>query len=156
MAWWFAALAMWLLIVAASLIHPKHPLPGSMDLRRRTAEVQEKNLRSYLATGDRSYLSGTPHMDIPYGDAERLRQLLDTPQIGAALPPQLFSRDPPSNWVEAFKRAFLGGAYGWLGGGLLLLFALIARGTSGRGRFTGDPARCESPPLSLSSESGAA
>jgi hypothetical protein len=134
-AWWLAALAVWLVIVAPSLIHPKHPLPFSMDLRRRTDEVQEKNLRSYLATGDRSYLAGAFIIDIPYGDAERLRELLGTPQIRAALPPQLLSRDPPSNWVEAFKRAFLGGAYGWLGAGLLLLFALIARGALGKRRL---------------------
>ena len=58
--WWSAALAAWLVIVAASLVRPAHPLPGSMDLRRQTADVQEKNLRFYLATGDASYLAGAP------------------------------------------------------------------------------------------------
>jgi hypothetical protein len=46
--WWSAALAAWLVIVAASLVRPVHPLPGSMDLRRQTADVQAKNLRFYL------------------------------------------------------------------------------------------------------------
>ena len=125
--WPSLALAGWLVIVAGSLIHPKHPLPGSMELRHRTAEAQENNLRGYLAAGDLSRLAGAPLMDIPYPDAGRLRQLLDTPSIRAALPPALLSRAPPSDWVETFKRVFLGGGYGWLGAGVLLLIAVIAR-----------------------------
>jgi hypothetical protein len=125
--WRSAALAAWLVIVAASLIHPAHPLPGSMDLRRQTADAQEKNLRFYLVTGDASYLAGAPLMDIPYPEATRLRELLDAPEIRAALPPDLLSRDTPSNWVEAFKRTFLGQGYVWLGAGVLLLIAFVAR-----------------------------
>ncbi len=124
--WRSAALAAWLVIVAASLIYPAHPLPGSMDLRRQTADTQEKNLRSYLATGDASYLAGAPLMVIPYPEATRLRELLDAPQIRAALPPDLLSRDTPSNWVEAFKRTFLGQGCVWLGAGVLLLIASVA------------------------------
>jgi hypothetical protein len=124
--WWLAALAAWLVIVAASLVRPAHPLPGSMDLRRQTAEVQEQNLRGYLAGGDPSRLAGAPLIDIPYPNADRLRALLDSPSIRSILPPQLLSRDPPSNWVETFKRTFLGGGYGWLGAGVLLLVAVIA------------------------------
>jgi hypothetical protein len=128
--WWSAALAAWLIVVAASLVYPKHPLPGSMDLRRRTAEVQENNLRGYLATGDESRLAGEPLMDIPYPDAGRLRELLDAPSIRAVLPPPLLSRDQRTNWGEAFKRAFLGGAYGWLGAGIVLLLAIMIRGVT--------------------------
>jgi len=124
---WLAALGTWLVIVAGSLVHPKHPLPGSMELRRQTAEAQENSLRLYLATGDSSRLAGAPLVDIPYPDAGQLRQLLDTPSIRAALPPELLSRDPPSNGVETFKRTFLGGAYVWLGASILLLFAVLAR-----------------------------
>jgi hypothetical protein len=124
--WRPAALAAWLVIVAASLIHPAHPLPGSMELRRQSAEVQEKNLRGYLATGDASYLAGAPLMDIPYPDAPQLRAMLDTPEIRAALPPELLSRTPPSNWVEAFKATFLAQGYTWLGAGVLLLIVVIA------------------------------
>jgi hypothetical protein len=126
--WWSAALAGWLVIVAVSFVDPAHPLPGSMELRRKTADVEEKNLRGYLTTGDASYLAGAPLMDIPYPEATRLRQLLDTSQIRAVLPPKLLSRDAPSNWVEAFKRTFLAQGYTWLGAGvLLLLLTVIAR-----------------------------
>jgi hypothetical protein len=125
--WWSAALAAWLVIVAASLVRPAHPLPGSMDLRRQTADVQERNLRFYLATGDASYLAGAPLMDIPYPEATRLRELLDAPELRAALPPELLSRNTPSNWVEAFKRTFLAQGYIWLGAGVLLLIAFVAR-----------------------------
>ena len=126
--WWSAALAVWLFIVAASLIRPAHPLPGSMEWRRETAEVQEKNLRLYVGTGDASHLAGAPLFDIPYPEATRLRELLDTPAIRAALPPELLSRDAPSDWVEAFKRTFLGQGYVWLGAGFLLLICVVALG----------------------------
>jgi len=141
--WWSAALAAWLVIVVASLARPPHPLPGSLDLRRETAGVQARSLRGYLATGDASYLTGVPLMDIPYSEAARLRELLDTPEIRAALPPELLSRDKPSNWIETFKRIFLSGRYGWLGAGVLLLIAVLGRealapvGSTARGLAAG-------------------
>ena len=125
--WWSAALAAWLVIVAASLVRPAHPLPGSMEWRRQTAEVQENNVRSYLATGDASSLDRAQLFEIPYSDATRLRQLLDAPEIHAALPPELFSRDTPPNWVEAIKRTFLAQGYTWLGAGILLLLLVVVR-----------------------------
>ena len=124
--WWSVALAAWLLIVVASLVRPAHPLPGSIEWRRQTAEVQERNLRDYLTTGDASYLAGVPLSDIPYFEATRLRELLSAPEIRAALPPQLLSRDAPSDWVEAFKRTFLGQGYVWLSVGFLLLIGVVA------------------------------
>jgi hypothetical protein len=52
-----------------------------------------------------------------------LRELLDAPEVRAALPPQLLGRDPPSNWVEGFKKVFLAQGYIWLG--VLLLFVVV-------------------------------
>jgi hypothetical protein len=126
--WWSAALATWLFIVAASLVRPAHPLPGSVEWRRQTAEVQERNVHLYLATGDASYLAGVPLSDIPYFEAPRLRELLGAPEIRAALPPELLSREAPSNGVEAFKRIFLGQGCVWLGVGFSLLLGVVALG----------------------------
>src|SRR5271157_2629101 len=121
-------LAAWLALVAASLAHEERHLPAYFSYRRQIAEVQAQNLRSYLATGDASYLAGVPGVEIPYPVSSRLREVLDMPEIRAALPPQLLSRDAPPNWVEAFKRNFLGHGFTWLGSGVVLLIVIIARG----------------------------
>jgi hypothetical protein len=126
--WWSVALAAWLFIVAASLVRPAHPLPGSVEWRRQTADVQERNLRSYLATGDASHLAGAPLSDIPYFEAPRLRELLGAPEIRAVMPPELLSREAPSNGVEVFKRIFLGQGCVWLGVGFSLLIGVVALG----------------------------
>ena len=125
--WWSAALAAWLVIVAASLVHPAHPLPGSMDLRRQTADVEERNLRFYLATGDASYLAGAPLIDIPYPEATRLRQLLDTPRFARPCR-QSFSRGMRRRIGSKRSRGLSSAqGYTWLGAGVLLLIAVIAR-----------------------------
>jgi hypothetical protein len=67
-------------------------------------------------------------LEIPYPVSSRLRELLDAPEIRSALPPELLSRDKPLNAVEAFKRTFLSQGYLWLGAGVLLLIAIMARG----------------------------
>jgi hypothetical protein len=122
------ALAAWLAVVAASLAHQARHVPPLLDARRQTAEVQAKNLRGYLAAGGPSYLRGEPELEIPYPEAGRLRELLDAPEIRSALPPELFSREKPANAVEAFKRSFLTQGAIWLGAGVLLLGAIMARG----------------------------
>jgi hypothetical protein len=122
------ALAAWLAVVAASLAHEARHVPRLLDFRRQTAEVQAKNLRFYLATRDPFYLSGAAESEIPYPVSTRLRELLDTPEIRSALPPELLSREKPSNAVEAFKRTFLAQGSIWLGAGVLLLIAVMARG----------------------------
>jgi hypothetical protein len=121
------ALAAWLTLVAASLAHQARHAPRLLDARRQNAEVQAKNLRAYLAAGDPSYLKGAPELEIPYPVSSRLRELLDTPEIRSALPPELLSREKPLNAVEAFKRTFLTQGAIWLGAGVLLLIAIIAR-----------------------------
>jgi hypothetical protein len=126
--WASLALVAWLAVVTASLMHQARHLPGYLSYRRQTAEVQTKNLRGYLASGDTSYLAGVPGVAIPYPVSSRLRELLDMPEIRAVLPPELLSRDAPPNWVEAFKRNFLGHGFTWLGSGIFLLIAVIARG----------------------------
>ena len=126
--WASLALAAWLAIGAASLAHQERHLPSYFSYRRQIAEVQTRNVRGYLATGDASYLAGAPGVGIPYPVSSRLREVLDMPEIRAALPPQLLSREAPRNWVEAFKRIFLDHGFVWLGSGVLLLIVTIAFG----------------------------
>ena len=66
-----------------------------------------KNVRDYLATGDASASCAAPRSWKSHIESNRLRELLDAPDIRSALPPELLSRDKPDNWVEAFKRTFL-------------------------------------------------
>lgn len=121
------ALAAWLAVVAVSLAHQARHVPRFLDLRRQNAEAQAKNLRGYLAAGDPAYLEGPAELEIPYPVSSRLREMLDTPEIRSALPPELLSREKPSNAVEAFKRACLAHGALWLGSGVLLLIAILAR-----------------------------
>jgi hypothetical protein len=124
--WSSAALAAWLSFLALSLTHPQRHLWSLIDERRQIAETEGRNVQSYLATGDAAFLAGAPALDIPYFKSDRLRELLDSPQIRSVLPPALLSRDPPRPGVEAAKSGFLGLSFVWLGSGVLLLFAAVA------------------------------
>ena len=66
-------------------------------------------------------------LQIPYSEMGRLRELLDTPEIRSALPPELLPRNPPRPWVEVFKQGFMRLGFVWLGLGALILAAVIAR-----------------------------
>jgi hypothetical protein len=122
--WRSAALAAWLFLFVLSLTHPQRHLRGFINERRQIAETEGMNLRGYLATGDASFLGGAPALEIPYFDRGRLRELLDTPEIRSALPPELLSRGPPRQWVETAKGIFLHLGFVWLGLGVLLLIAV--------------------------------
>ena len=124
--WPYLTMALWLAIVVVSLAHTSRHTPGDMDARRRSAAVQEENVRAYLATKDASHLAGVPLVDIPYFDASDLQKLLDTPEIRAALTPALIGKDPPRDWVETFKDGFLGHGLALVGIGLLLSIAAVA------------------------------
>ena len=62
-----------------------------------------RNVQSYLATGESSFLFRAPAAEVPSFFPKRLRELLDTPEIRSALPPTLLSANAPHPWVEAFK-----------------------------------------------------
>ena len=124
--WPYLGLAAWLVVVGASLAHAVRHVPGDLDNWRRITATGAKNVRDYLGDGNISDLGGAPLLEIPYFESNRLRELLDEPEIRSALPPELLSRDPPRTWVEAFKRTFLRQSFTLLGSGLLLLIALFA------------------------------
>ncbi len=124
------AFGAWAGLFVLSLIHPQRHMRDHIDERRDIAIAEAKNLRKYLATGDASFLAGAPALQIPYFDSGRLRYLLDTPVIRAALPPDLTGKPPPHPWVEAVKQTVLGSGPIWLGIGVLLLTVVVASGAA--------------------------
>ena len=124
--WRRITLAAWLAVFVLSLTHPQRHLRSAIDERRDIAIAEAKNLRSYLATGDASYLAGPSALQIPYFDSGRLRELLDTPSIGAALPPDLTGATPPSRGVEAVKDTVLRLGLLWLGLGVVSLIVVLS------------------------------
>lgn len=126
--WRSLALAAWLCVLALSLTHPQRHLPDKIEEWRTILETGGRNVRNYIATGDASFLARAPAVEVPAFDPGRLRELLDTPEIRSALPPELLSREPPDSWVEAFKRGFLRLGPLCLGLGVLLLIAVVAPG----------------------------
>jgi hypothetical protein len=125
--WPSLVLTAWLGVFALWLTQPQRHLPGSIEEWRTITAAGANNVRHYLATGDISFLSGTPILQIPYSETGRLRELLDAPEIRSALPPELLPRNPPRPWVEVFKQGFLRLGFVWLGLGALILAAVIAR-----------------------------
>jgi hypothetical protein len=120
------ALAAWIATTAVSLSRAERHLPRQIDEWREVIETGGKNVRGYLATGDARFLSGPPVFTLPYVTASRLRDYLETPEARSALPPELASREPPHNRVEAFKRRFLRFAPGLIGLGVVILPVAVA------------------------------
>jgi len=125
--WRSLVLAAWLGAFALWLTQPQRHLPRSIEEWRTITATGANNVRNYLATGDPSFLSGAPMLQIPYSEPGRLRELLDTPEIRSTLPPELLPRHPPRAGVEIFKRGFLQLGFAWLGLGALVLAAVLAR-----------------------------
>ncbi len=143
--WRSLVLAAWLGVFALWFTQPQRHLPQAIEEWRTITSAGADNVRHYLATGDPSFLSGAPMLQIPYSEAGNLRKLLDTPEIRSTLPPELLPRDPPRPWVEVFKQGFLRLGLVWLGLGALILAAVIARAAfipaklGAHGSSRGDP-----------------
>ncbi|MBV8655561.1 MAG: hypothetical protein JO160_05900 [Candidatus Eremiobacteraeota bacterium] len=125
--WRSLALGAWLGFLALSLTHPQRHLPDKIEEWRMITAAGAENVRQYLATGNTSYILRTPGVEVPTFFPERLRELLDMPEIRSTLSPALTSREAPHLWVEVFKRGFLRLSYVWLGVGALMLAAVLAR-----------------------------
>ena len=84
--WPYLGLAAWLVVVGASLAHAVRHVPGDLDNWRRVTATGAKNVRDYLGDGNASDLGGAPLLEIPYFELNRLREMLDAPEIcsGAA------------------------------------------------------------------------
>ena len=123
--WRALVLAAWLALLAQSLIHPQRHLWFKIEEWRTILANGSNNVRRYVETGDASFLDKAPAVQIPAFEAGPLRDLLDTPEIRSALPPQLTGRAPPHPGVEAVKETLLRLGFVWLGAGLLLLLAAL-------------------------------
>jgi hypothetical protein len=129
--WGRLSLGAWLGLLALSLTHPQRHLPGRIEEWRTILAAGQTNVRDYLSTGDPAFVSRTPALEVPSYDPGKLRQLLDTPEIRATLPPELTGKAPPHPGLEAVKEFILRTGPIWLGFGVLLLIAVVASGSGG-------------------------
>jgi hypothetical protein len=129
-AWRLLALAAWFGLLALSLTRPQRHLPGQIEEWRTILAAGQTNVRNYLLTGDPAFTARAPARELPSYDPGRLRELLDTPEIRIALPPDLTGKVPPHPWVEAVKGFLLRAGPVWLGLALLLLFGVVVPGTA--------------------------
>jgi hypothetical protein len=125
--WRSFALAAWLFALALSLTHPQRHLPDQIEEWRTMLATGSRNVQSYLATGDSSFIFRAPAAEVPSFFPKRLRELLDTPEIRSTLPPELLSVPAPHPWVEAFKSGFLRLGGVWIAIGTLLVAAVVVR-----------------------------
>jgi hypothetical protein len=131
MTWRSFVLAAWLLALALSLTRPQRHLPDQIEEWRTMLATGSKNVQSYLATGDSSFIFRAPGAEVPSFFPKRLRELLDTPEIRSSLPPALLSVGVPRPWVEAFKSSFLRLGGFWITIGTFLLAAVVVRSARG-------------------------
>jgi hypothetical protein len=124
------SLAAWLGLLALSLTQPQRHLPDRIEEWRTILAAGQTNVRNYLSTGDPAFASYAPATEVPSYNPGRLRELLDSPEIRAALPPDLTGKASPRPWLEAVKKFVLWTGPVWLGFGVLLLIAVVASGTA--------------------------
>lgn len=60
-------------------------IKADISAKYNQGQSQEKNVRGYLCTKNQIYLYGKPHLDIPYPNAERLKNLLDDNTVRSVL-----------------------------------------------------------------------
>jgi len=121
-----ASIALWFLLLTFwaghdAYFHLRYPI----EVRRQTAVTETNNVRGYLTTGDVSYLTPKPILDIPYPSAERLRGFLDDATIRSLLPPDLTLDGTREAVIESLKTGLLQLRYVLLGLGGLLFFAAV-------------------------------
>ncbi|MEN9799830.1 MAG: hypothetical protein RL653_3527 [Pseudomonadota bacterium] len=110
--WSWLPLAGTSLVAAAGLV--RHA-PGDLAAARTYGQTGERHaavVREYLRTGDFQVLAEAGG-DLPYPDAERLRQLLDTPSLRGVLPPE--GRGGEAGPLGGPARRFARAVRGWFG-----------------------------------------
>lgn len=116
----------WLLAGAFAFLSPAPHLARTLVAKLQASEQQERNLRDYLQSGDRAALRALPFFALPYPRADRLADIVASPQVRSILPPPLTAAAP-----GRLDGAALAVRDGWglaaLLGLALLVVALAAR-----------------------------
>lgn len=120
------AAAGWVLAGAVAFALPAPELARALAAKRTASDVQERNLRAFLQSGDRVALRALPFFALPYPVADRLADVVSSPGVRGMLPPPL--RQGPAGRLDGFARHVRGGWRSFAALGLLLLgAALVAR-----------------------------
>lgn len=108
-----AAGAVWLFFAVSTFVDEAElELPKALAGKRDLTLQQEANVRSYVAKRDDEHFRALPFLMLPYPDAGRLAELLNTPQIRSILPQNLQSPLQPEAVAQAPGTPFeRGGAY---------------------------------------------
>lgn len=85
------------------------------------AATQAETVKAYLVTGDSARLVRLRHPDIPYPDAQRLKQLLDNPTIRDSLPPQLRSPASAPGMLQRVESGILSAGWALAVAGVLVM-----------------------------------
>jgi hypothetical protein len=124
----FLLASAWLLAISIGAVHEAvlKAAPGVAEHHRIT-DIETRNVRGYVATGDFAFLNGKPLLEIPFPDANFLRTVLDTPEVRAILPPTLVDGGVPARSSVVSLRDFLlsHGPFLVVVGIVLLLFGIL-------------------------------
>ena len=117
----------WICSLGIAAIHARPSIHAITSARHDSVKVQTANVAGYLNTGDVAYLNNKPSSELPYPSAQRLQQLLDDPEMRAALPPVVNPGLQPKAWLEAFKTEVLQKWWAFAAAGLLLAALNLTR-----------------------------
>jgi hypothetical protein len=129
-----AAVAAAVLALATGVLTVNHGRAVPLDqvrMRRDDALIQQVKLRAYVTTADAAKLTGRGLRDLPYPDRERLKSLLDDPNIRSVLPPAINPDQRVRPMVEAIKAQALASWPLFFVAGLLCWIIAIRRSGAG-------------------------
>jgi hypothetical protein len=88
--------SVWLLAISIGAAH-EAVLKADTDVAEwhRRTDIETRNVRGYVTTGDFDFLKEKTLPEIPYPDPDRLRFVLDAPEVRAILPPTLVDDGVP-------------------------------------------------------------
>lgn len=92
---WKFILLSWPFIIFIAMFSRLPTIFNELKLKNFESSQQEKNVRAYLCTGNKSYLMNKPSQHVPFPDIEYLKGLLDNPKIKEILPGNIYEGNSP-------------------------------------------------------------